>query len=249
MNGALKPVSTMNSRNGRMPMLRCYMLFVFGLLNLTCQSPLYGQASAQRPEFPREGKTVLKLTPVNPGGSLEQLVLGSELIVDGTVSYTQQPISRSVSTRQVIVETHAVVSVNAVLKGALPKGSSSILVAQVGGRSGGWETEVERDVLLAAGTRYLLFLQNDDNRSEVANNTGMRRYGIVGLWSGKVIIVDGKVRFLPGVSSELEKYNGWDLFSVSQEVKDLAAGRYVPRKGKPGSPLPPHPGPPSGRRQ
>lgn len=210
---------------------------------------MYGQASAHRPDFHREGKSVLNLTPVNPAGSLDQLVIGSELIVDGTVSSTQQPLSRNVSTRQVIVETHAIVSVNSVLKGSLPRHANGVLVAQIGGRSGGSETEVERDVLLEVGSRYILFLQGDDSRTEIANSTGLKRVGVVGIWSGKAMILGGKVQFLPGVSKALAEYNGLDVFSFSQKVRDLAAGRYIPPNGQPVSPLPPHPGPPPARRQ
>lgn len=222
---------------------------VVGFLIVAGQSLMFGQTSAHRPEFPREGKSVLKLTPVNPADSLEQLVIGSELIIEGTVSSTQQPISRSVSTRRVIVETHAIVSVNSVLKGSLPKQANSVLVAQIGGRTGESETEVERDALLEAGSRYILFLQGDDSRAEVVNNTGLKRFGVVGIWSGKVMILDGKVRFLPSVSKALAAYNGWDVFSFSQRVKDIVAGKYVPPSGLSLSPLPPHPGPPAARRQ
>lgn len=228
-------------------MLRCYMYF--GLLMLTSKSFLYGQGSAQRPAFPREGKAVLKLLPVNPGDSLGQVVVGSELIVDGIVLSSQPQIPRSVSSRQAIVETHAIVSVGAVLKGTLPKGSMNILLAQTGGRSRNWETEVEGDTLLAEGSRYILFLQSDNNRPEVANTSGIRRYAVVGIWAGKAMILDGRVRFLPSVSSGLAKYNRLDSFSFSQEIKDLVAGRYIPPKSPPTSPLPPHPSPPSGRRQ
>lgn len=222
---------------------------VLGFLILAGQSLMFGQASAHRPEFPREGKSVLKLTPVNPADSLEQLVIGSELIIDGTVSSTQQPLSRNVSTRQVIVETHAIVSVNSVLKGSLPKQANSVLVAQIGGRTGGSETEVERDALLEAGARYILFLQGDESRVEIVNSTGLKRFGVVGIWSGKVMILDGKVRFLPSVSKALAEYNGWDVFSFSQRVRDIVAGKYVPPSDQPVSPLPPHPGPPAARRQ
>ncbi len=228
-------------------MLRRYT--VLGFLILAGQSLMFGQASAHRPGFPGEGKSVLKLTPVNPADSLEQLVIGSELIIDGTVSSTQQPLSRNVSTRQVIVETHAIVSVNSVLKGSLPKQANSVLVAQIGGRSGGSETEVERDALLEAGSRYILFLQGDEGRVEIVNSTGLKRFGVVGIWSGKVVILDGKVRFLASVSNALAEYNGWDAFSFSQRVRDIVAGKYVPPSGQPVSPLPPHPGPPAARRQ
>lgn len=228
-------------------MLRRYT--VLGFLILAGQSLTFGQASAHRPGFPREGKSVLKLTPVNPADSLEQLVIGADLIIDGTVSSIQQPLSRSVSARQVIVETHAIVSVSSVLKGSLPKQVNSVLVAQIGGRSGGSETEVERDALLEAGSRYILFLQGDENRVEVVNSTGLKRFGVVGIWSGKVMILDGKVRFLPSVSKALAEYNGWDVFSFSQRVRDMVTGKYVPPSGQPLSPLPPHPGPPAARGQ
>lgn len=217
---------------------------VLGFIALACQSLLYGQASVHRPEFQREGKSLLSLTPVNPADSLAQLVAGAELIVDGRVTSTQQPIRGNLSARQVIVETHAVVSVNSVLKGVLPENTNSVLVAQVGGRSGNFETVVERDRLLADGSRYILFLQADDRRTDIANNTGLHRYGVVGIWSGKAAVLDGKIQFLPGVSKDLGEFNGLDVHSFRRKVKDLAAGKYNSPKDHPVPPLSPHPGPP-----
>mgnify|MGYP000921769757 CR=1 FL=1 len=212
-----------------------------GVIALACQSLLYGQASVHRPEFQRQGKSVLILTPVNPADSLARLVAGSELIIGGRVSSTQQPIRGNLSARQVTAEAHAVVSVNSVLKGVLPEKANSVLVAQVGGRSGDYETVVERDRLLADGSRYILFLQADDRRTDIVNNTGLNRYGVVGVWSGKAAVLDGKIQFLPGVSKGLAEFNGLDVHSFSQRVKDLAAGKYISPKDHFEPPLPPHP--------
>lgn len=231
-------------------MLRqCVMVGFLILACQSCQNLLQGQESAKRTEKHREGKSALKLIPVNPADSLEQLVSGSELIVDCTVGSTHQPVARNASERLVIVETHAIVLVNTILKGSLPKEANSVLVAQAGGRSGASETEVDRDGLLEEGSRYVLFLQRDDSRAEIVNNTGLSRFGVVGVWSGKAKISDGRVQFLPSVSKALAMHNGQDVLSFGQRVRDLAAGKYISPEVLPAPPLPPHPGPPAASRK
>lgn len=209
-------------------------------------SLLSAQSNAGRPRYPKEGKVILHLEPVNLGRSLNELMVGSTLIVDATVTSVLPPINMSSteSRPMPMVETHSVVTIGSILKGSVPKAAATILVAQIGGQAGGWDVSVDGDTPLERGERYILFLQPDE-RKEPSNTSGLPRYSVVGIWAGKAKIVGGKVALPTNASQQLQRYNMAEVSAFVQEIKDRAAGKYVPSESDRG--LPPHPGPPTAR--
>lgn len=209
---------------------------------LAATLPLCGQGTANTTEQgnKRPGRVVLNVLPVNAGQSLNQLVDGSPLIVDGTVLSTLPPVLFETGGRRPDVETHSIVSINAVLKGAVPKNGRAIMVGQMGGQANGWDVIVEGDELLEQGSRYILFLSSDE-RTTPENTSGLTRYGIVSIWSGKVKVKDQKVSFqgkaLEGGS--LSKHQGSDVSEFVRSIENRVSGKYIPGEHDPTLPIHP----------
>lgn len=203
-----------------------------------CIWVLSAQQNGHRRKYPRSGDTVVELMPVSEPNSLEQLIRMSTLIVDGTVVSTLPPISTTHHPTEPAVETHSIVSVRTVLKGAAPGNAPKILPAQFGGRAGYWNVTAAGDPLIAANERYIFFLM-DDTRKEVPNVSGLPRYGAVGVWSGKVKVVEGKIVFRRRAYAGLHKYDNTDVNDFTQKIKDILTNPAIPTNN-----LPIHPGPP-----
>jgi hypothetical protein len=155
------------------------------------------------------------------------MVRASELIVVGTVakilpSYNPDPA------HPVSIETESLVTVTDVLYESRPLGTSTIDLAQTGGKVGKCTEVVPADPLVSVGEEYVLFLRAD-RRKNVPNTSGAPRYYAVGLWSGKVKVVDGKVKFLPSASAGLHKYDGVEkrafLDTVTNRIDVLFRGK------------------------
>lgn len=167
----------------------------------------FAQTSAQRTIPGTGGAEVLLVDPVASPRTLLQLIRASSVIVDGTVSGLLTVINTREGPGAPRLETHSIVAVNAVLYGRVPNGSANLLMAQIGGRLGDRSVSAEGDPLVLPGERYVLFLVPDARR-ELPNRTGMPRYAVTGVWSGKAKIVDGRVVFAAAASPELKTYDG-----------------------------------------
>lgn len=199
---------------------------------------LSAQQNGHRQKYPRSGDTVVELMPVSEPNSLEQLIRMSALIVDGTVVSTLPPISTTHDPTEPVVETHSIVSVRTVLKGAVPGNSPRILLAQFGGRAGYWNVTAAGDPLIAVNERYIFFLA-DDTRKEAPSISGLPRYGAVGVWSGKVKVAGGKIVFRQRAYAGLHKYDNTDVNDFTQKIKEILTNPVIPTSN-----LPIHPGPP-----
>lgn len=187
----------------------------------------FAQRSAQAPLVPPNGgKVTVNIEPRAQPRSLIQLIRMSNLIIDGTVTGATPPVNGSPNHRTPTIETDSIVTVNAVLKGTVPRSSASILIEQVGGKMDQWEITANGDPLLAVRERYIFFLQLDD-RPDQASSSGIPRYGVTGVWSGKVKVLGEKVSFLPQADAELHTYDGGDVNGFLQLLSDTISHPYT----------------------
>jgi hypothetical protein len=152
-------------------------------------------------------------------GSFDQLLKGSELIIDGTIkeilpSYRTNPPSPT------SLETCSIVSINKVIWGNLPNNQKTVAMAEPGGNSGGYEVIAKQHPLAKLGERYIFFLKSYPLTNAV-NNTGMPLYRTVGSWAGKVQINEKEIaQFLPDAVAELHSFDGKNVDSFISIVKE-----------------------------
>ena len=158
--------------------------------------------------------------------SLLQLIQMSRLIVDATVLSRLPTVDTSRNPQHPVLLTDSVMAVHAVLAGTIPNGSADIVIEQTGGDFGDWHMEAEGDPLVSAGERYILSLIPDD-RPEPPNTTGLPRYGVLGVWSGKIKVSDGKVAFAPGAHRNLHAYDGTDVAAFLPLLREMIARPYT----------------------
>lgn len=203
-------------------------------------------AFAQQPgdlsrQPPRGGGKLMVNVNASPC-SVEDLVRMSHAIVYGTVtSNTSIRQFGGGMGRTPLVTTETVIAVDRVLKGELPAKPLQLLLSEIGGRTESGVVEAVNDRLVAAGERYVLFLQKDERQTDRADVAHLPAYAVTGVWSGKARITDAGVEFLPGAAAGLRKFNGMSLDDFVAEIKK--AQNPPPSTEK----LPIHPG--GGRRQ
>jgi len=186
----------------------------------------FAQSSARARRLPDGGKITVQVDPTSHPQSLIQLIRISNLIIDGAVTGALPAVNGSPNGRTPTIETDSVVTVNSVLKGTVPKNSPSILIEQVGGTWNQWQVTVNGDPMVAAGERYILFLQLD-NRPGQASSTGMPRYCVAGVWSGKAKVTNGEVAFLPRAAAQLHTYDGSDVNTFLQVLSQTISHPYT----------------------
>lgn len=148
--------------------------------------------------------------------SLDRLVLMSNLIVVGTVVNVLPSFAMDPKHVQ-IPETDSQISVTQTIFGKAPSGM--ILLFQLGGQGVPCSMVVKDDPLVKSGEQYILFLHLDDRK--VPNTSGIPRYEALGVWSGKVPIIDGKVYFPLPSHVALHKYDGMDLAAFVATLHDM----------------------------
>ncbi len=176
---------------------------LIGLLGSATVSFAQNAARASRP-CPGEVVSA-EIDPVFVGTTLDQLVRASELIVVGTVVNVLPPIRVNPDV-EISIETHSLVAVDQLLYGTLPPGVRTILLAQQGGEIGACKLEVPADPVVSLREQYVLFLRADD-RAKLPNISGSPRYIVVGVWTGKVKIADGKIQFAANATPRFRGYN------------------------------------------
>jgi hypothetical protein len=149
--------------------------------------------------------------------SLERLLLVSDLVVEGTV-LNPVPAFNPTSSDLSSVETDSMISVTQRLWGNIPSNGSTILLFQLGGKTGGCTEIVPDDPIVQPNERYILFLAVD-NRKQVPNPSGVPRYIAPGIWT-KAKITNGKIQFQPRANHGLHKYDGMDVNSFLAIVRD-----------------------------
>jgi hypothetical protein len=182
------------------------------------------------------------IDPAAAPSDLIDLIRHSKLIVDGHVQSLLPTVDISRKANPVpgspVLETDAVVIVDAIFSGTIPNKSGSILVAQEGGELGKWRTIIPQDPLVAPGERYIFFLMQD-HRTAVPNVTGLPRYWAVGVWAGKFKVTDGVVNVSRYARSGLTALNGGDVNSFLQLLRSriqqpyTEADKHAPIMGAP----------------
>lgn len=145
---------------------------------------------------------------------LYELANVADLIVVGTVASVLPAFAASDHAN--IVWTDSLISVKQVVHGAEP--STTIALTQLGGKAGPCSLIIPDDPLVVRGEEYVLFLKLEKNLLP-ASTSGFPRYAAFGVWSGKVKVVDGKVRFLPRTNRLLrEKFDNTDVNAFLAEI-------------------------------
>jgi|WetSurMetagenome_2_1015567.scaffolds.fasta_scaffold163189_2 hypothetical protein len=149
--------------------------------------------------------------------SLYYLIRASNLIIDGTVEKVFSPVRIDPGGPTSLV-THAQISVNKVIRGELPKDQQSVIIAEQGGSSEGYDVVYDRNPLVQSGERYILFLNPYREREGLVvphPNLGISIYSIVGGWEGKGKVTEkGAVQFLRGEE---------DIFTTASDRSDVEA--------------------------
>lgn len=163
------------------------------------------------------------LTPIDAPTSLEDMTNKADLIVDGIVA-TVLPSTSLSPENPYSIESDSVISVRKVLAGTLNSPNRTLTIAQMGGRVGAAEAVVADDPLVKSGEQYIFFLKRDD-RTTVANTSGSPRYVVVGIWSGKPKVENGKVKFLDKAGSQLRARNETDVDAFIAEVEKIRSAK------------------------
>lgn len=149
-------------------------------LGAQTQAPPTGPRSAASPTVP-SGIGLVKVDVFPEPQSLKQLSDMSSLIVEGIV----EKVMPARGSSQTWIETDSVIRITQTLKGS--GGGSTIVISQMGGRVGDATEQPSQYSLVQEGERYIFCLTEDD-RTTVPSLPGLKRYSIVGAWSGLIFV-------------------------------------------------------------
>jgi hypothetical protein len=192
------------------------------------KQPLYtpGNPNSNRP-FP-PGQYTLHPDLSEPVGSLNQLILMSRLIVDGTVITILPTIVRNPNVPGE-VETDSIISVHQAISGKAPPGGQ-ILLHEQGGQQGQWQISVAGDPLVQVGEHYILFLAptapgNIPNSEGILPDaSAVPRYFPIGYANGKAgVNSNGVVQFVAGAIPALHTCDSLDVTSFTGILNDRIA--------------------------
>jgi hypothetical protein len=194
-------------------------------LNLGAQSEnsKAGSRSASLPPVPRgAGMLIVDVLPVPQ--SLKQLSDMSSLIVEAVVEKVM-PSRRGAG--QTWLETDSVMSIAQTLRGSA--GGSTIVVSQMGGRSGAATDQPAQYSLVQPGERYILFLSSDD-RNALPSVVGLKRYDVTAAWAGLLFVgSDGLIHTDPKYHDPLrKKYEGKSKAEMIDLLKDAMNQKQLP---------------------
>jgi hypothetical protein len=148
---------------------------------------------------------------VGLAGSLNDLIMMSDLIIDGTVDKAL-PSVRIGANDPLSLETYCQISVNKVIRGDLPKGQQIVGMAEPGGNSQGYEVIYKEYPLVKPNERYILFLKPYFGRNvKMVNDLklGMPLYMPVGNGASYIKVNDkGLVQLLPVALPTLTSFDG-----------------------------------------
>jgi hypothetical protein len=160
---------------------------------------------------------------VGLAGSLDQLIMMSELIIDGTVDKVL-PSVRIASNDPLSLETYCQISVNKVIRGDLPKGQQIVAMAEPGGNSEGYEVVYKEYPLVKPNERYILFLKPYFGRNAAAvkdQKIGMPLYMMVGSGACNAKATEkGLVQFLPAAHATLQSFDGLKIETFSTALAE-----------------------------
>jgi hypothetical protein len=192
---------------GRLLMNTLKMLGLsFGLV-----APLFAQTGSMNRSIsvpPAGGQLSLRPTTLSNPRTLLELIRAATVIIDGSILSSLPAATPGSGIGNIpVIETDSVVGVNSILKGTMKDDAANIILAQIGGNSGTWQEQTEGDPLVSKGERYILFLTPDD-RKNVVNAGNLPIYDIVGIWAGKVKVVNNAITFEHPASPQLHDFDG-----------------------------------------
>ncbi len=192
------------------------IVLIAASLNLVAQSQTSpsGPRSLAPPPVPR-GIGLLTVDVFPEPQSLKQLTDMSSLIVEGVV----EKVMPSRGAGQTWIETDFVLGIARALKGSAE--GPTIVISQMGGKVGDSTSQPTQYSLVQPGEQYILFLKEDD-RTTVPSVAGLKRYGIVGAWSGLLFVgADGLLHTDPKYHDLLrKKYEGKSKAAMIDLLKD-----------------------------
>ena len=173
---------------------------------------------------PQEGtaKFYRTLPPGYVPSTLKQMCDMSTLIVEGTVRSSLLP--RQLSPNN--LETDSIITVTRSLKGSAA--NADISVSQPGGTIGKLTLSPAQYNIMRPGEKYLLFLKEDD-RPNIPQMSGVKRYIVTGAWSGLFLLNDGKMQVIADSPDALRKtYEGLSEEEIIAKVMEVMDPKFVP---------------------
>jgi ligand-binding sensor domain-containing protein len=161
--------------------------------------------------FPQRGTAALIVEP----GSLKALCDMSTLIVEGLVTTSLTPRMLGIYGRT--LETDAIITVTRTLKGKAS--NSDIVISQRGGTIGQFTLKPVDYDIVQPGEQYLLFLK-DDNRPNIPQISGAKRYFVIGAWSGLFYFNGGKMQLQHPTQDFRKDFGGLSEGQVINLVTD-----------------------------
>jgi hypothetical protein len=155
-----------------------------------------------------EAKFIADLAPGPRPASLQELCAASLLVAD---AHIQSVYPASVIGRH--LETDSVLLISQLFKGR--EDHREVVVSQMGGVLGAFRELTDQYALVQQGEHYIVFLDADP-RPQIPDR-GAPRYGITGVWSGLLKVVEDKIH-LPPASSLQAKYEGMNVEQVRSEL-------------------------------
>jgi hypothetical protein len=179
---------------------------------------------------PPTGKAVDEFDLISDPDTLDQLILGSQLIVQGTITKVLPSFNRDPNIAAAI-ETDSIVSVSQTLLGILV-GTADIALGQIGGKTEACEEIIPEDPPVKAGEQYILFLRKE-TRTSVPNPSSLQRYFAFGLWHGMAKIENGTIHFRSPDSKRLHEYDNSSASDFVSRIQQRIGPLGLTVTGKP----------------
>jgi hypothetical protein len=155
--------------------------------------------------------------------SVDVMTRFSDLIVEGTVMVAGPTVRLDANQPVPVLETDSVIAVSRTFRDVFSSTrspASQIILVQIGGKFAGWDVQPKGVPLVQPDERYILFLRQVCGAVSW-NKSGLPRYEALGVWSGLVKVVSGKVQFLPKAALPLHETDGLSVeaFSAGMEAR------------------------------
>ena len=188
----------------------CLILLNPMLLSVMAQSPA---KPGSVPPTPRgTARLVIGPAPGQVPTTFQELCTASSLIIEGTALKSLPARETSPGS----LETDAVISVTKTLKG--PVNVHQFVLAQRGGVTPNFSVLPEQYTLVQPGEVYLMFLI-EDNRLNIPDVGGIKRYLITGIWSGLFHLQGGRMVMEAEERDPLRRrYDGLSAEQIVNEV-------------------------------
>lgn len=168
------------------------------------------------PLKPTKGRVELTISPLWSPKSLKDLEGRAELVIDGSV---QSVVATRLTdpNNPASLETDYLLKVNRILGGSQGGSPETIVVSQLGGKSGDLEVVTPQNPAMKIGENYILFLNRDSRLSR--SGSAAPGYEIAGVWSGKLRIENGRVQIKAPATNSLREHDNEPVEQFVRLVK------------------------------